>query len=85
MIKLKEIYQNSMIEHLRTLSVSNIDDIFEHIKELGIREVSMDEGEMHLIVSYMTHIAGNNEFAWKALSEGKVDKFMGVRLHLCTQ
>ena len=77
---------NGMISE--TVVVSNIDDHFAELSKRGIKEVEIARHEMIMIVYWMVANAngvgrkGCESDAWKALMEGKVNKFFGVKLRL---
>ena len=85
--KLKELYAD-------IITICNIDDVFKEISIKKIPEVIVDRNEMFMITQYMIANATSfspspdlnfekiNWLVWKALREGRVDKFMGIKLSL---
>jgi hypothetical protein len=67
------------------LSVSVVDDFFRHFFILGIKEVSVNKEQMSMIVHFYLANIGNdkNGNQAKVMQEGKIDKFLGVKLNLC--
>ena len=76
-----------------TVSSTNIDDIFRILAERGITEIIVDWKIMHLIAAFVAANVtcqcqkehGDTEWSWAALKiiqEGKVDKYLGVKLVL---
>ena len=72
-----------------TFAVTNCDDIFFVLNVLGITEVAVNRYQMLQIARFMVANVGRivagqklDVEAWKALSEGRVDKFLGVKLKL---
>ncbi len=68
-------------------TLSNIDDIFRLFRKRGIKEVGVDMDEMFMIVMFMIANSGGerekrNWDVFRVLQEGKVDKFLGVKLRL---
>ena len=86
--KLKDIYEGIN----QVFSATNLDDIFREIANNDIKEVIVDRHEMFLITMFFvanTVISTEgvgwekiNWLAWRALAEGRVDKFLGVKLIL---
>ena len=75
------------------LSPVNIDDVFSVLKEKGINEVKVDWHEMLIMSRFVVcNITCQNypknlekDYSWEALRilrEGKIDKFLGVKLYL---
>ena len=61
----------------RTFPVAQARLVFEKLVELGIKKIKVNKDEMSVILHYFL---GNDCGNTKMLREGKVDKFMGVRL-----
>lgn len=90
--KLKELYTNESIMGLGNvqseLSGFNVDDIFRIIGTKGFEEVEVTREEMYLITLVMVNTVSkvtkeqSHTDAWEALREGKVDKYLGVKLIL---
>lgn len=75
---LKSFYENSE-EFNKCLTLSNLDDIFYHIKNKGISVVEVESGEMFQIVRwYLANNRGANNS--EIIREGRLDKFFGVSL-----
>ena len=64
------------------LSYSNIDDVFRHLKNLGIDEIEINQEQMGMIINLFVANSANTELGAKASIEGKTDKFMGIKLFL---
>lgn len=69
------------------LALSNIDEYICKIAIGGIKEVEVNREQMFLITSFMIMSCDGvnkvNTFeVWKALSEGRVNKCMGLKLKL---
>lgn len=74
-----------------TFSAINLDDVFLVLKEKGIDDVKVTWGQMFLISTFLVANMKHNpsmeddDMCWKSLEimrEGKVDKYLGVNLHL---
>ena len=73
-----------------TITASNIDEVFYLLGKMKIPEVEVDRMEMYMISAMMVYGATGTKFegqltqteAWKAQREGKVDKYLGVKLKL---
>lgn len=68
-------------------SLTNLDDIFRELRTKGITEVKVNWNEMLMIALWVVaniekSYADKNWTAIKILREGKIDKFLGIKLHL---
>ena len=65
-------------------SGANSFGIFEALNNRGIKEVEVQNAEMSLIVRvFLANCSGGNGIV-KIIREGRVDKFLGVKLRLKT-
>ena len=65
------------------LLVTNIDDVFRELINLGVTEIEVDRLEMNLIVSMFLASCGDKEpLKGKIIRENILDKFMGIKLIL---
>lgn len=78
-----------MKDKYSSLAMSNIDDVFREIASNGVKEIGVTRNVMLMIAMFMVASCGGKKDengydieAWKVLSEGKVDKFLGVKLKL---
>lgn len=67
-----------------TLSITNVDDFFRQAFIYGIKEMEVNNFEMHLIVHFYLANVGNdkNGNQGKIMREGVLDKFLGIDLIL---
>lgn len=66
-----------------TLSCANVDDVLNVAKEYGIDELKLTIGEMRIAVMwYLANSGDKDENKPKVISEGKVDRMLGVNLKL---
>lgn len=64
-----------------TFTAANCDDVFVYLRKEGVKEIAVDFEEMWIIATFMT--ANLQQLsALKILTEGTVDKFMGIKLRL---
>ena len=71
-------------DSLVLFSSANSFDIFEALSNRGIKEVEVQNAEMSLIVRvFLANCSGDREIV-KIMREGKIDKFLGVKLRLKT-
>lgn len=81
-------YMNGLLDYAEgkqkeiVISYGNIDDIFRHLKVLGIDEIEVNKKHMGMIVGFFVGNSGQTELGAKAGVEGKIDKFLGVKLIL---
>ena len=94
--KLKDLYKNKELmgdDYFMdgSLRASNLDDVFRKIRVNGVDEVRVDWDEMLLIAMFILGNASGfrpeewEKTGWNAINiirEGKVDKYLGVNLHL---
>jgi len=64
------------------MSVVNVDDIFNALRRVGATEVTVNTEQMGLIVQFYLCNAAHAPENGKILREGKLDKFMGIKLVL---
>lgn len=68
------------------ISESNIDDIFTLVKKWGWNEVLVSEDVMRMVIQYylvyMERKLDAGKETLKILRDGKVDKFLGVKIRL---
>jgi len=77
-------------EEMNVLTMSNIDDLFTKINKVGIREVEVNKEQMLMAAKFFVAMFDSeghkgemwNCKAWRVLSEGKLDSFLGVKLKL---
>ena len=79
MQKLKDFCRDTEFEVLRAV---NADDVFIDLIKKGITEVSVTPDEMLVIATFFLANLGANEPHLPLLTEGKIDKFFGVKLVL---
>ena len=71
-------------DSLVLFSSANSFAIFEVLNNRGIKEVEVQNAEMSLIVRvFLANCSGGNGIV-KIIREGRVDKFLGVKLRLKT-
>ena len=62
---------------------SNIDDIVFKAKELGIKDLEVSQAIMNIIVYFYLANSGDKDPAKpKILREGKIDKYLGIKVKL---
>ena len=71
------------------ITLVNIDDIFRTLAEQGYKEVRVNRGQMLMIAMFIVANVTNSDDkkvwetkSWELLTEGKIDKFLGVKIKL---
>ena len=89
MDKLKDIYLNEEFLRLNgvktmDMGVTNIDDAIRYIASKGIKDIEVTTDAMIVICWFFLANIGQNddENRFQILKEGRVEKFLGVNLHL---
>ena len=80
--KLEDFYTRQGNNFNSTLSLTNVDDIFMELVKEKIFSVTVTPYEMLKIGQYMCYNTGSDAFKLKFLIDGKVIKFLGVKLTL---
>ena len=65
------------------VKTSNIDDIVFKLLELGVKEIEVSQAEMNIIVAfYLANSGDKDPDKPKILREGKIDKYLGLKVKL---
>ena len=64
------------------ITIMNIDDIFRHLLRMGVEEVEVNKYQMSMITSLFVAGCGKTEVGAKAMLEGRIDTFFGIKLKL---